>query len=1698
MANRRLNKKVALIGSVIVAVFIVVVILVILHLSRDPAEFIKDAEAALQAARQATDEQIKQQNYDRAQSSFRGAYASAKTNPLREEILFKMVDMYLEIKEWPYILSCWDEIIRIDPNNVKACYGRLKYLYIMADSGARLMSVGNAGRIWQEVHKQASEFLKVAENAELLMEDTARWDVFETESEVRSQESEDRSQQLLGPYLYLLRGRAALEMASLGAVTNRDESLAQAVDDLKKVQELEPNNIDAYWYLARAAVTKGEIFASRGNFEERDKAAEQATVLFEQAVQIAGTEPLVSAKARAVAAKAHVNLLALKLMLAKGSEPELVNERIRALEPEYLSLVRNFGSSAEAFAAISQFYSVYSAYSGPRLVPENLDKAIEAIEQAIRLDENSVVYAINAANLHYRRFSIYKQKQQVEKAIETAKNALTLPDAQDAPGPRRQAKINNRFILYAFLANCYIEQILEPCEPQSQSQTDVWLAGAEQAVHEIEQISGSGEEPLVIKWRGMLELAKGNREAAIRKLYAAYEKLKALKPPEPPWPSEPQFAQLSYTLAKIFKDTSEVGAVREFLISALNSGIGQTKPEAHLDYFEVILKFTQWSDAIETINAFEEYFGPNERSQELRIKAYIGAKQFDDAEKELANRPEDEPNTIKLRLVLAQARIRQIQLTMAQKEIRESSGLVSQQTGPEEKEPVELTTDIRLMTEELKSYLQLEAELLEKLLLIEPNSVEQASVIGVCRNYISQGRAGRAKSLVNGFLERFPDNAAVLVYKQILSEPDPAKISQQRRKEIGEQVLSNIPDPIRRATQLGIFYRGYNEPEKAARQLNRAIEIGTSQSRPSDGRGVSDGPAFEQMKFAASHLLDIALVAKDWELAEQITETTRRENLDNCQGLFFATRLAMAKGEFEDALAKIDECLRQRPVFSYAYMLRSDINAYLGNEHASMEDIRKAASLNPLDGVIAKASANVLYRRNQKLGDSVSSAQIVEVRSALERAIALNPGDLTLLGLYAEYIAPTEPLRAVAIRQDLQRAAPNMDNALLLGQLATQVAVKETNPQQKEALFGIAASAFEQAKKINPSDKLMLYHYAQYFRARGQNEKAKALLQESQDEKLLWDHYFQRGQYDDAGRVLEQLYEGGTKDSVVLKGLLLVAEKTIDREAVKKYSEELVALDEAVENNLIQIEAFLRVGLIKEAEYKLQSFKEKYPNEKRILLLQAWLLMRQGQLDKALELTNKNLQTNQNNPAAWRLRGEINFLLADYGKAISDFRESKLLSDEPVTRISLAKAYMGAGRYEDAITELEVTINAPGAPPEALVLLEGIYSQLDRQEALKRFYKETLEEFPDSVRWLNQAGAFAVKRGEFDKAEQLYKKAYLLRQQAHLAKDERNEVQDVLYVTAFDGFLKALLLGAGEPNTDNWNPRKLDQVFEECSKYVDSSIAPIAYLRMAQAKLKLGDRTTAVEYCRRAVDKAGENETFASEVLLRMFLMLGPDEVLKYCRQKLETNPNSLAANFAMFNLAKLNNEYEKAIGYIDKCIEPAEPDSPGRANYTMKKADVLTLAYKKSSDKNYLRTAITVYKSLLTKMPNNTSILNNLAYLLAENNERLPEALLYAKRALGTQPNNPGFLDTYAYVLHKQGENSQAAEFLAAALQQYQQNDILVPAEVYEHKGMIKEKLGAKDEAVAAYRQALEIGADRLSQKAEQRINKAIERLSP
>lgn len=182
---------------------------------------------------------------------------------------------------------------------------------------------------------------------------------------------------------------------------------------------------------------------------------------------------------------------------------------------------------------------------------------------------------------------------------------------------------------------------------------------------------------------------------------------------------------------------------------------------------------------------------------------------------------------------------------------------------------------------------------------------------------------------------------------------------------------------------------------------------------------------------------------------------------------------------------------------------------------------------------------------------------------------------------------------------------------------------------------------------------------------------------------------------------------------------------------------------------------------------------------------------------------------------------------------------------------------------------------------------------------------------------------------------------------------------------------------------------------------------------------------------------------------------------------------------------------------HFGKCLQiVGTPDSPLASSYTVSKIRVLELAYNRTYDRSYLQQAITQYQSLLVKMPNNDAILNNLAFLLAENDEKLEKALEYAERAHQARPDYPVFLDTLAYVLYKNGRFSEADVYIHASIQQYEQGRMSAPAEVYEHLGMIKEKLGAVSEARGAYEQALKIGGKELSEPVVKRINQAIEHL--
>ena len=75
---------------------------------------------------------------------------------------------------------------------------------------------------------------KAGATAELATEDTSKLEI-----EAFKQSGEPAHK--LGPYLHLMRGQANLQIAILGMVTNKEETLKQAVADLEKVKQLEPD-----------------------------------------------------------------------------------------------------------------------------------------------------------------------------------------------------------------------------------------------------------------------------------------------------------------------------------------------------------------------------------------------------------------------------------------------------------------------------------------------------------------------------------------------------------------------------------------------------------------------------------------------------------------------------------------------------------------------------------------------------------------------------------------------------------------------------------------------------------------------------------------------------------------------------------------------------------------------------------------------------------------------------------------------------------------------------------------------------------------------------------------------------------------------------------------------------------------------------------------------------------------------------------------------------------------------------------------------------------------------------------------------------------------------------------------------------------------------------------------------------------------
>lgn len=1645
--KKRINKKVALIGSGAFLLLAGLIVVALLHFGGDPSQYIADGDVALA-----------EQHYELAENNYRRALA-VKAKETQIELLFKLADVYTRLDQWPKVRASWEGVLLRDPDNIKAGLAILETLYQRADSQARIG--WKAPDLWKEIGVRSTDLLAVAGRAGVLERGKAEWEMEGLAQAVEGQ--------TIAHYLYFLRGRALFEQAEMGAMANTNEGLEAAREDLDRVIALAPQDVDAYWYLAKVAVVAGELESAQGEVLARQRALKQADEVLARAITAATDNP-----------KAYLNRLQVRLEAFQRTKREPSATELRALEEAYEGLVQRFGDDADVYTDVSKFYWMCCFYLGSAQGEANMDKAVRAAEQAVDLQKESVAHAVTLAQLYYRKTTMFGLAAEADNAIRIARAALAYPDAQLSTGPRAWANKVNRLNIYIFLANCTIDQILtldgaDPARRQS------LLSLAEEAVHQIGQLKGSGDDLQVIKWNGMLEMAKGNTDAAVKQLYAVYTKVRSSQGRGQRDP------ELAYALGRHFKETSEVGMTLECISTALEGGFGFTKPEAILDYLDVLGELNTWSHVISPVNiygvdSYEARFAANERSRSLRIRALIHTNRIDEAYTALAALPESTPTTMALRLELLAGQIGRLESALSHKRAKANSALGLKSDGP-----VDASTEA--MNQELDRYYGQVLTLAERLAEAEPTLLTDRLLSSLCERLIRQDQTARVRPLLDRLVAASPNSGTLQYYRFLLQQTDPGGLSDSQRQAVHEQAIAALPDPGQRALEQGMLLLRLGKTSEALDSFIEAL------AGASAGTGAATGVEDEFKSVAwisANSALDLTIQDENWALAQQVVETTRRMNLDRSQGQLFEARVAFARGQYKEALEKIDACLEARPVFSIGYMLRSTIRGAQADHAAAIKDIEKAMSMNPNDPRYAKVHLRLLTDRNTALGAALTEVERAEARRALERAVALNPADGSLLLQYAQQIGREDPFKAVAIYQGVQKKKPTLRNAVVLGRLATSLAGQQQDEAKGKALFSIAGEALRQAYAMAPRERAVLQAYAAYYQATGQEAQAEQLLREGQDERLLWRHLIGRGEVERAREILLGMYRERPDDVDVLRGLLVVGEINRDSQALKRYFKELLQVEDSEENRTDQLIVFLKTGLLPEAKRELAEFKRLYPQSPTVEFIAGWVALREGELEQARTLIAGALARDPENALAWQLKGQVNLALNDYQEAIVGFRRSVSLRDDPVGRLALARTILLAGRREEGLSELEALVSGAAAPYEARRLLEHTYRREGLHRKLVGFYQSMVEQMPDDAFWYLQAGSYELEQDRADMATQFFGRALKLKQAEYRGQSPDQWSQDKQYAGSLDGYLAAL--NAAGVQGDK---RALAQVIEVGNAYGMGPFAPLAYYQMAHAKQIEGDRSTAVQYGRYALDRARLHYDRLAVAIQRLTALLGIEEVSTHCLGSASW-ADTTQSRFAQYVLAQAAGDWDQALAHLGQCLMDSSLSSADRAGLTIRRAELLTHAFEQTARHTYLEQAVSDYESLMGKMPNNVSVLNNLAYLLAVNDRQLPRALTYGKNALDLQPDSPTLMDTYGFVLYKSGRHKQALTYLSAAARRYQQFSQHVPYQVYEHIGLVREHLGQKAQAREAFQQALEAGSGECPRRVAERLQGAVSRLSP
>ncbi len=769
-----------------------------------------------------------------------------------------------------------------------------------------------------------------------------------------------------------------------------------------------------------------------------------------------------------------------------------------------------------------------------------------------------------------------------------------------------------------------------------------------------------------------------------------------------------------------------------------------------------------------------------------------------------------------------------------------------------------------------------------------------------------------------------------------------------------------------------------------------------------------------------------------WACEKKHTSTNAQQHLNSAQRYF-------QQGQIQAAMIEAQNALQAESNNVAAHQLMGQALLQSGAAQTAIDQYQQALKLTPDPNSREYAiSENLLASAYLQLGDLEQAQALLKKESfdaetQLMRQLLRAELALAQLQMQSENESTTltvpAPLTASIIIKNLQallktaiaqNVSPKINAQLhILIAQAQLLDTTLTNTERYSATQTALTAALAADEKS--SDALIWQGHlrlAQHQYAEAENSYAKALLQLNRYDVMVHARFLAL-----QGMIKALVGQNKTNEALHFNQLMAASPQGKLFQAYQNVLAEFQSSQYTTTQHNTQEHANLSSDTISQATQALQKIVRSAPNFTPAQTSLGILTFSQGDYAAAENHLLKSLNHNINFNAymltalaQWQ-QGKITQMIPLLEQALD---QNLTANDQQDLRALLGLAYLHEGQINASYqTLIKAEQQQPGHRATQFALAQWEQQQQQFQQAQARYWRlleKSMASTPakDQLLIYQQLASLETAQGKsaVSYLQQLPQQLSKPLRQKQLPPPSDSARQIVL--------LSALLQEKNWPAADAHAQQLLQNFPHESS--VNGAVAA-AYFLLAQ-HYSDAEPKIALSYLDRSIERLPENPaTYALQARI-IEQTSGFDAALSQLQNRQKKQPQLLALHQIIGDLYARNHQPELAIAAYQNALQP-------KINALSTQLALAQLEWQLEQND----AAIARYESILAKQPDQTEVLNNLAWLYIDKN--LDKAQLLAQRAYQLDSNDYRILDTYAWILLQRNQPAAAVPLLKRALRE-------------------------------------------------------------